>query len=178
MAETRECPRCCEELAAECFYNTGGYCKDCTKVYNKIYRKRKRQADSDSEDEPPSEAAPGAEAAPDAAPGAEAAPDAAPEAPETSPHAQDLYIFSNSLLPGILKIGRSKNVERRRVEMQRSQPFHINTVATFPGKGHLEGIIHTTLHASLVDGPGREWFRVSASDAIHTIAIAMRGSNV
>jgi hypothetical protein len=74
--------------------------------------------------------------------------------------------------------GRSKNVERRRVEMQRSQPFHINTVATFPGKGHLEGIIHTTLHASLVDGPGREWFRVSASDAIHTIAIAMRGSNV
>ena len=135
------------------------------KVYNKVYyeeRKRKRQADSDSEDEPPSDAAP------------DATPDAAPEAPEAPPYAQDLYIFSNSLLPGILKIGRSKDVERRRVEMQRSQPFHINTVATFPGKGHLEGIIHTALHASLVDGPGREWFRVSASDAIHAIAIAMR----
>jgi hypothetical protein len=161
MAETRQCPRCCEELAAECFYVTCPYCKDCMRRYNKVYReeqKRKRHADSDSEDEPPSEAA--------------------PEAPEAPQYAQDLYIFSNSLLPGILKIGRSKDVERRRVEMQRSQPFHINTVATFPGKGHLEGIIHTALHANLVDGPGREWFRVCASDAIHTIAIAMRGSKV
>ena len=161
MAETRQCPRCCEELAAECFYNTGGYCKGCTKRYNKIYnegRKRKRHADSDSEDEPPSEAAP-----------------EAPDAPE-APYAQDLYIFSNSLLPGILKIGRSKDVERRRAEMQRSQPFHINMVATFPGKGHSEASIHATFQANLVDGPGREWFRVSESDAIHAIAVAMRPS--
>jgi hypothetical protein len=164
MAETRQCPRCCEELAVECFYVTSPYCKDCMRIYNKVYReerKRKRQADSDSEDEPLSDAAP-------------EAPDA-PEAPE-APYAQDLYIFSNSLLPGILKIGRSKDVERRRAEMQRSQPFHINTVATFPGKGHLEASIHATLHASLVDGPGREWFRVSESDAIHAIAVAMRPS--
>jgi hypothetical protein len=165
MAETRQCPRCCEELVVECFYSTGGYCKGCTRTYGKVYReerKRRRHADSDSEDEPPSEAAQAPEA---------------PEAPE-APFAQDLYIFSNSLLPGILKIGRSKDVERRRAEMQRSQPFHVNTVATFPGKGHLEGVIHAAFHASLVDGPGREWFRVSASDVIHTIAVAMRGSNV
>jgi hypothetical protein len=125
--------------------------------YQKEHNKRKRRdprdpADSESDSEPsdPSVA--------------------------SAPHAPDLYIFSNSLLPGILKIGRSKDVERRRAEMQRSQPFHINTVATFPGKGHLEGIIHATLQASLVDGPGREWFRVSESDAIHAIAVAMRPS--
>jgi hypothetical protein len=165
-AETRQCPRCCEELAADCFYSTGGYCKGCTKRYNKIYneeRKRKRQADPYSEDEHPSDAAPDA--------------DAEAEAPE-APYAPDLYIFSNSLLPGILKIGRTNDVERRRVEMQRSQPFHVNTVATFPGKGHLRGVIHTALHANIVDGPGREWFRVSESDVIHTIAVTMRGSNV
>ena len=155
----RRCARCYEELAADCFYITSGYCKGCMKEYQREqYAKRKRQdpADSESDSEPSDPASVGPNA----------------------PHAPDLYIFSNSLLPGILKIGRSKDVERRRAEMQRSQPFYINTVATFPGKGHLEASIHATLHASLVDGPGREWFRVSASDVIHTIAVAMRGSNV
>jgi hypothetical protein len=153
----RRCARCYEELAADCFSSAGGYCKGCMREYQKEHNKRKRQdprdpADSESDSEPsdPSVA--------------------------SAPRAPDLYIFSNSLLPGILKIGRSKDVERRRAEMQRSQPFHINTVATFPGKGHLEGIIHTTLQANLVDGPGREWFRVSESDAIHAIAVAMRPS--
>ena len=160
--ETRRCARCCEELAPGCFYSAAGYCKECMKEYQRgQYAKRKRQdtADSDSDSEPSDPSDPSV-------------------ASPSAPHAPDLYIFSNSLLPGILKIGRSKDVERRRVEMQRSQPFRISTVATFPGEGHLEGIIHTALHANLVDGPGREWFRVCASDAIHTIAIAMRGSNV
>jgi hypothetical protein len=159
MPETRRCARCYEELAADCFYGAAGYCKGCMREYQREqYAKRKRQdpADSESDSEPS---------------------DPVPSVGPSAPYAQDLYIFSNSLLPGILKIGRSKDVERRRAEMQRSQPFHINTVATFPGKGHLEASIHATLHASLVNGPGREWFRVSESDAIHTIAVAMR-SNV
>jgi hypothetical protein len=123
--------------------------------YQKEYSKRKRRdpADSESDSEPSD-----------------------PVVGPSAPHAPDLYIFSNSLLPGILKIGRSKDVERRRAEMQRSQPFYINLVATFPGKGHLEASIHATLRASLVDGPGREWFRVSESDVIHAIAVAMRSS--
>jgi hypothetical protein len=74
----------------------------------------------------------------------------------------------------MVKIGRSKDVERRRGELQRSQPFRIITVAAFPGAGHLEANVHLALHAHLVDGPGREWFSVAASDAIHAIAIAMR----
>jgi hypothetical protein len=153
----RRCARCYEELAADCFSSAGGYCKGCMREYQKEHNKRKRQdprdpADSESDSEPsdPSVA--------------------------SAPRAPDLYIFSNSLLPGILKIGRSKDVERRRAEMQRSQPFHINTVATFPGKGHLEASVHATFQANLVDGPGREWFRVSESDAIHAIAVAMRPS--
>jgi hypothetical protein len=128
--------------------------------YQKEHAKRKRRDPQDPRDPADSES------------------DSEPSDPvgPSAPHAPDLYIFSNSLLPGILKIGRSKDVERRRAEMQRSQPFYINTVATFPGKGHLEASIHATFQASLVDGPGREWFRVSESDAIHAIAVAMRPS--
>ena len=95
-------------------------------------------------------------------------------APAFDPTALDLYMFANSLVPGIIKVGRSKDVERRRLELQKSQPFRIITLATFPGKGELEGAVHAALSASRVDGPGREWFRVSAPDAIHAIAIAMR----
>jgi hypothetical protein len=156
---TRRCSRCCEEFAADCFGGTGGYCKECMKEYQRgRYAKRKRQADSESESD--------GESSDPIDPSVASVPAPAP--------APDLYIFSNSLLPGILKIGRSKDVERRRLDMQRSQPFHIITVAKFPGAGHLEAIVHAGLRASLVDGPGREWFRVSAPDAIFAIAIAMR----
>ena len=125
--------------------------------------KRKRQnAESDSE----SDAEPSDPSGPGPGPDLSAAPSA--------PRAPDLYIFANSLIPGMVKIGRSNDIERRRVELQRSHPFRLITVATFPGAGHLEANVHTALHAHLVDGPGREWFHVSASDAIHAIAIAMR----
>jgi hypothetical protein len=145
---TRRCSRCREELALECFYTTGGYCKQCMREYNRLH-KRKRLPESESESEAPVD------------------PDPAPET------RQDLYIFANTLIPGILKIGRSCDVERRRLSMQQSHPFHLVTVATFPGAGHLEPRVHATLSALLVAGPGREWFNVSPSDAIHAIAIAM-----
>jgi hypothetical protein len=137
-----------------CFYSgTGGYCKDCMREYGRMQPKRKRALpDSESESE-----------ATDPANHT-----AAPEA------RQDLYIFANTLIPGVLKIGRSFDVERRRLSMQQSHPFHIITVASFPGAGHLELRVHAALSALTVDGPGREWFRVSPSDAIHAIAITMR----
>ena len=158
MAEavTRRCSRCREDLALECFYSgTGGYCKDCMREYGRLQPKRKRVApESESESEATDPA------------------DHSPAATEARP--QDLYIFANTLIPGILKIGRSIDVERRRLSMQQSHPFHLITVATSPGAGHLELRVHAALSALLVDGPGREWFRVSPSDAIHAIAITMR----
>ena len=151
----------------ECFYSgVGGYCKDCMREYGRFYAKRKRlgapESDSESEAAPPI-----------------ADPDPSLHSNRTAPvpseaRTQDLYIFANTLIPGILKIGRSSDVERRRLYMQQSHPFHLITVATFPGAGHLELRVHAALNALLVDGPGREWFNVSSSDAIHAIAIAMR----
>ena len=151
---TRRCSRCREELALECFYSgAGGYCKDCMRECGRLHAKRKRLGapESDSESEAPAEPV--------------------PVPSEARP--QDLYIFANTLIPGILKIGRSSDVERRRLYMQQSHPFHLITVATFPGAGHLEPRVHATLNTLLVAGPGREWFNVSPSDAIHAIAIAM-----
>jgi ssDNA-binding Zn-finger/Zn-ribbon topoisomerase 1 len=50
---TRRCARCCEELAAERFYSTGQYCKDCQRAYDIEWRaKRKRQDELESGLEP------------------------------------------------------------------------------------------------------------------------------
>ena len=149
---------CHEELVMECFSGTGAYCKDCSRLYNKeYYAKRRRQDDTPESDSRPE--------------GAESEP-SDPDPSEPAPRAPDLYIFANSLIPGMVKIGRSNDVERRRVELQRSHLFRLITVATFPGAVRLEANVHAALHAHLVDGPGREWFHVSASGAIHAIAIA------
>ena len=161
-AATRRCSRCHEQLALDCFHRGhGGYCKECRKTYYKMLRKRKRSDAPESESESEGEGDPSDPSDPSAA-------------PSLGPNALDLYMFANSIIPDIIKIGRSKDVERRRLELQKSQPFRIITLATFPGKGGLEGAVHAALSASRVDGPGREWFRVSASDAMHAIAIAMR----
>ncbi len=88
MQEMRRLAGCYEELAADCFSSAGGYCKGCMREYQKEHAKRKRRdpADSESDSEPSDPVGPSA------------------------PHAPDLYIFSNSLLPGILKIGRTLGV--------------------------------------------------------------------
>jgi hypothetical protein len=69
----------------------------------------------------------------------------APEAPpsEFTPDARgpdDLYIMRYvGILQDVLKIGRSNNVESRRRALEACQNFHIEVLATFPGKGHGSG---------------------------------------
>ena len=81
----------------------------------------------------------------------------------------DLYVFGNSRLPGILKVGRSKDVEKRRRELQQSQPFHIITHAVFAKAGGVEHRVHQALAEFRVDGAGREWFEVSLERALTEI---------
>ena len=73
----------------------------------------------------------------------------------------DLYVFGNSRLPGILKVGRSKEVERRRKELEQYQPFHIINHAVFAKAGCVEHRVHQALAEFRVDGAGREWFQTS-----------------
>ena len=89
--------------------------------------------------------------------------------PSETPDA--LYVMSCSILPGVLKIGRSADPEARRKEMQASQPYFAELVATFPRKGHIEGLVHTTLSAYRHEAPGREWFEVTTHKALDAILL-------
>ena len=43
-------------------------------------------------------------------------------------------------------------------------------MATFPGAGYAEGLVHDRLaHSRVNEGPGREWFSASLSDVLHAI---------
>jgi hypothetical protein len=70
----------------------------------------------------------------------------------------------------IVKIGRSRDPEKRRRELEGSHAFRIELVATFPGRGSLEGKVHDALapHRNQV-GVGREWFNVTVEDAVLAI---------
>ena len=86
-----------------------------------------------------------------------------------------LYVMSISKLPGILKVGRSKNPRERAFQLAASQPFLVNVDHQYDKYGFLELTVHRKLLPYRVeDGTGREWFRANASlvDAIIKGAIA------
>ena len=89
---------------------------------------------------------------------------------EAIPAGYDLYVITNPRIPGEYKVGRSKGVEQRRDDLQNGQNFRMEVVATFPGNGYAEGLVHGRLaHSRVHEGAGREWFRASLSDVLHAI---------
>ena len=89
---------------------------------------------------------------------------------DTSMEADDttdaLYVMSNSLLPGMIKIGRSTNPEERAKQLGASHPFRIKVELSYGGKGFLEKTLHDRLkHRRVEGGLGREWFRLTAEQA-------------
>jgi hypothetical protein len=104
------------------------------------------------------------------------APEAPPSETATDPRgSDDLYIMRCvGILQDVLKIGRSNNVENRRRALEACQNFHIEVLATFPGKGHLEAEVHKRLaERRSTRGPGKEWFRVDLQGALETVAKAV-----
>jgi hypothetical protein len=96
---------------------------------------------------------------------------------ETEPESRgpdDLYIMRYvGILQDVLKIGRSNNVETRRRALESCQNFHVEVLATFPGKGHLESEVHKRLaERRSARGPGREWFRIDLQGALEAVAKA------
>lgn len=86
----------------------------------------------------------------------------------------DLYIMRYSNDRTILKIGRSKNVEARRRQLQSGHNFFVETKAIFPKCGYLERTIHHQIRdRRCKSGPGREWFAISLEDAMCVISKAM-----
>ena len=92
---------------------------------------------------------------------------------ETTLDADHLYVMSasNSLLPGLVKIGRSKNPLQRAIDLQESQPYHIKIHALFWGLGWREKEVHKNLASCRVeDAPGQEWFELPAQNACIAIS--------
>jgi hypothetical protein len=88
--------------------------------------------------------------------------------------ADTLYVMQYSFRRDILKVGRSDDPERRRRQLEGGQAFHVEILAMFPGQGELEGQVHEALAAHRNDeGAGREWFAVSATQAIMAITSLM-----
>ena len=99
--------------------------------------------------------------------------DAGDETPEEEDACEGdaLYVLHNSLAPHQFKVGRSKDPERRRRDMQASQNFTVHLDAVFPGRGWVEALVHARLSPRRVpDVPGREWFEAPLVDILKAIA--------
>ena len=81
----------------------------------------------------------------------------------------DLYVMQYSVASAV-KIGRSRNVEQRRRDLEKSQNFFVTLVASWVGQGHIESIVHKRLEMFRSSaGAGKEWYNVSADQAVTAI---------
>ena len=139
----RKCSKCQEEKTLDFFHKGGAYCKSCRKEYDAARNTRvdkKRPAESERVSEI--------------------------EDPEREVEPDSLYIMSNSLLPDIVKIGRSSNPEERAKQLGTSHPFRLRVECSYGGKGFLEKSVHDRLkHRRVEGGLGREWYRLKAEQA-------------
>ena len=97
------------------------------------------------------------------------------EPPQKRSRGDDLYVFKNSRLPDY-KIGRSSDIAARSQALQKSQNFHIQRVATFEGKGHLEDAVRKMLAYCLLPrevAAGTEWHTCSLQTALAAIGQAI-----
>ena len=143
--------------------NIGGLrarCKSCCNEEERVrYRKSGTEAEYNPDDsEPPLKRPKGIE----------------PTTPES-----DLYIMALSTDPTGnfhgLKVGRSGNIPQRAMNLSASMPFNIVVLATFPGAGGVEDIVHSMLAPSRnTTGRGREWFNTPLPNILHAVACALQ----
>ena len=88
-----------------------------------------------------------------------------------------LYIATRSDAPDIVKIGRPNDPRRRCEGLSSSHCFTVTTAFVFHGYGRLEAAVHKALDDTRVlGGTGREWFRVSATEAFAAATHAREAS--
>ena len=82
----------------------------------------------------------------------------------------DLYIMRYSNDSSAVKIGRGRNAESRRRQLEAGQNFHMLVLATFPKSGHLEAQVRSELEGQrCTEGAGQEWFEISSQKAIDVV---------
>jgi hypothetical protein len=89
---------------------------------------------------------------------------------KSSKPADSLYIMQYSTNRTAVKIGRSKDVNKRKRSLESGHNFYVEVAATFPEKGYLEPVVHKRLEAKRSKiGAGVEWFEISVSEALKCI---------
>ena len=87
-----------------------------------------------------------------------------------------LYIMSRSCAPGVFKVGRSDDPDRRANDLMSGHFFKMSVHVVYREYGYLETQVHSLLKNWRKDGPGpgREWFVKSLPFIVTTIAQAMQ----
>ena len=169
------CGRCKCTLALDMFgphsrYGFQSWCKDCFRDYYREGVRRRRTI------ELPSPAHETEELDEEEEEEAAATTGASDEDGSEASSGQHLYVFANSAMPGILKVGRAKNIPNRAKQLEKGHPFRIVTRATCPDLGYLEPKVHNILQDKRRHGgSGREWFEASLSEVMHAVACALTG---
>ena len=87
----------------------------------------------------------------------------------------DLYVMHYNDQYDYVKIGRSKDVEKRRRDLESGHNFFVTVAAVFHSYGHMETIIHNQLQMFRSTlGAGKEWFNISKDQAIKAIKRALQ----
>lgn len=74
----------------------------------------------------------------------------------------DLYIVQSNVT-GMIKIGRSKNPDKRLKQLQTGNPNKLKLIASFKGEGWREKLIHEDLRCFRLKG---EWFHYDCVGSI------------
>ena len=94
--------------------------------------------------------------------------------PEAEPRLQIVYILTNPSMPGLVKIGRTTNLEARIASLSSPssvpEPFHIAYAAYVEDAAFVERGLHAAF--SLHRMPGREFFRLPVANAIAALSLA------
>ena len=143
-AATKVCSACRENRPLSAYYNTlrHSWCKECYRASGRARTQLLREA---------------REAKRAARPRSRTRHRGASSS--TSPEGNTLYVMSNPLIPGMVKIGRASCPETRAQTLSNGHPFRVQVEYTYEGMGHLEANIHVRIReANVQGGAGREWF--------------------
>lgn len=95
------------------------------------------------------------------------------EAPN-EPELQIVYILTNPSMPGLLKIGRTTNLDARVAALSSAtavpEPFEVAYAAWVEDAPFVERAMHSAF--SMHKMPGREFFRVGVANAIAALSLA------
>ena len=91
-----------------------------------------------------------------------------------------LYIMTIDEIPGVYKVGRTSDIQKRRQELNKGHFFRVTIVAEYPDCGHFELSIQDRLYPYLIKREGngtREWFKTTIEHIRDTIQFVINSNS-